>query len=87
MKRKVKAWSIHSQSIRWWVEQSPIEVLTWHTGEYSIGIVLSSKCGWCNVIVSAEDPDAVAQEYYNYYRNMIDAKDVLFEGSGNDIRF
>lgn len=87
MKRKVKAWHIHSKDIRWWVEQSPIEVRTWSTSDYMIGIVLSQQPGWVNVVISAEDPDEVALQYYGDYYEMIDAKEVLFEDSANGILF
>lgn len=87
MKRKVKAWRIHSESIRRWVEESVINARTWSTDDHMVGIVLSQKCGWVNVVISAEDPDEVAEEYYRDYRDMIDAKEVLFEDSANGIRF
>lgn len=87
MKRKIKAWRIHSRDIRWWVEQSIIEARSWSTSDYMVGIVLSRQPGWCNVVISAEDPDEVAQQYYGDYREMIDATEVLFEDSANGIRF
>lgn len=79
MKRKVKAWRIRSEYIRWWVEQSIIEVRSWSTSGYVIGIVLSRQPGWCNVVISAEDPDEVADQYYGDYQEMIEDKEVLFE--------
>lgn len=87
MKRKVKAWRIHSKDIRWWVEQSPAEVRTWSTSDYMVGLVLSQRCGWVNVVISAEDPDEVAEQYYGDYREMIDAKEVIFEDTADGIRF
>ena len=87
MKRKVKAWRIHSKVIRWWVKQSLIEARTWSVSDYMVSIVLSQQPGCVNVVISAENPDEVAEQYYGDYREMIDVKEVLFEGSPNDIRF
>lgn len=54
-KRKVKAWRIHREDIRWWVEQSIIEVRSWSTNDYMVGIDLSQQPGWCNVVISAKE--------------------------------